>query len=339
MQLTCPRKRRACQSLVARRRLAAGSLIAEVAIQTAQNSLCTAGPASSPPQSPAPFACCTGTGTGNCQNASNATLVAPAAQNGTGWTLEDSQTCGTDLQEAIYYRYVQPGDSGAIAFTWSFSNATNSNFLGVARISMFYGVGTTPIESELAQCTLASSTLTAPSITISSPNSLSVVMYGPAAGRNRRQRSGSRMPHLAERGHRRGQLLVLAAGSDPVADTVADTDTAPRRQPDANAKSDTDADPDTDANADADPYADADTYSDTDPLRRRRLRRRRRLLQRRRLLRRRPHADADAYSDANPDAYSDPDADPNSDADAYSGSGGRVGRGLLRYDQRRRPLS
>ena len=104
-----------------------GFLIAEVAVQTAQNRLCTAGPSPGPA---APFACCTGTGRGNCQNASNATITAPAAQNGAGWTLEDNQTCGTDLQEAIYYRYVQPGDTAATAFTWNFSNPQQLEFPG-----------------------------------------------------------------------------------------------------------------------------------------------------------------------------------------------------------------
>jgi hypothetical protein len=127
-----------------------------------------------------PFTCCTSStpGTGSCQNASAATITAPASQNGAGWTLEDTQICGTDLLEAIYYRYVQSGDTAATEFTWTFNNATNDNFLGVGRITLFSGVGSTPIENEAAHCSLASSTLIAPSISITKANSVSVVMYG-----------------------------------------------------------------------------------------------------------------------------------------------------------------
>ena len=87
------------------------------------------------------------------------------------------------MKEALYYRYVQEGDSAATEFTWSFSNATNSNFLGVGRITLYSGVGATPIEAnaELAQCTSSSTTLIAPSIPTSGSlktNSVSVVMYG-----------------------------------------------------------------------------------------------------------------------------------------------------------------
>ncbi len=48
----------------------------------------------------------------------------------------------------------------------------------MARITLYSGVGPTPIESELAQCTTAASTLIAPSISIPTVNSVSVVMYG-----------------------------------------------------------------------------------------------------------------------------------------------------------------
>jgi hypothetical protein len=91
-------------------------VIANIAIEDAPNSGCS--------QAGIPFACCTGSGTGNCQPAASATIIPPSNSLCTGfqtpdqccsglgegnceWTqIDTTQTCGADFQSALYYRFI-----------------------------------------------------------------------------------------------------------------------------------------------------------------------------------------------------------------------------------------
>ncbi len=168
-------------------------LLATVALQTASNSDCAG--------YGAPYACCAGTGTGTCQDASAGTIEVPA-----GWTEIRHDTCGSDLTMSIAYRIAQPGDSGVSQFTWSFIGAgqpadsslctdygtpyacCTGNATGTCPYTPFLASGgvtelsnvdtTTPVEDNSFQCTDDSVTLTAPSITTTEDNSLVLVVYG-----------------------------------------------------------------------------------------------------------------------------------------------------------------
>jgi hypothetical protein len=168
-------------------------LVATVAVATAPNASCTG--------AGVPFTCCTDVGTGSCQDASTATIEVPA-----GWTEIRHDSCGSDLLMSLAYRVVQPGDAAFEAFDWNFLGAEQpsdssdctgpgtpyacctgtasgscplSPFLASGGITELSSVDTlTPIEITSELCTPDSTTLTAPLITTTEPNSLDLLAWG-----------------------------------------------------------------------------------------------------------------------------------------------------------------
>ncbi len=103
-------------------------------------------------------------------NAASATITVPA-----GWTEIRHDTCGTDLQMSIASRIAQVSDTPSTAFTWNF----NGSFQGSGGITAIFGANdAAPIEADSFQCTTASSSVTAPSVTTTNNNALDLLAFG-----------------------------------------------------------------------------------------------------------------------------------------------------------------
>jgi len=174
-------------------------LIASVMIESALNSNCTATVG-------VPYACCTlgVAGTGTCQNAASATITTPSGKNGENWTQIDSfATSGSDFQMALYGRFVAflasdctgpqtpaqcctgpstgptcvgtGNDLSSDQYTWGFSSNT---YIGQVGITLYSGVGATPVENVGHTSTAASVTISEPAVTVTKANSLGVIYTG-----------------------------------------------------------------------------------------------------------------------------------------------------------------
>ncbi len=108
-------------------------------------------------------------------NASTATITVP-----TGWAEIRHDSCGLDLQLSLAFRIAQAGDTAASQFTWNFSGAFTS---AGGIVAVANGNPDNPVETNSFNCTTASATLLAPSITVTSDNSLDLLI-GAITGNN-----------------------------------------------------------------------------------------------------------------------------------------------------------
>ncbi len=111
----------------------------------------------------------------NGANATAATITVPP-----GWTPLRNDSCPTDLQMSLAYKFAGPTDTSASTYTWNFSQV----FTGSGGIVSFNDINSfAPIEiGSFPQCGSDSTTLTAPSITTMANNSLSVLVFGITGG-------------------------------------------------------------------------------------------------------------------------------------------------------------
>ena len=205
-------------------------MLVTVAVATAPNSDCT--------QPGVPFACCSGAGTGTCQDASSGTIVVPP-----GWTEIRHDSCGTDLQMSLAYRIVQPGDSGVSQFDWGFLGAGQpadsssctgfgapdacctgegtgtcpySPFLASGGLTLFSNVDTvTPIEDALPACTMDGTAMTAPSITTTEDSSLVLLAYGIVGDNDSSKPTGYSLIYLHSIGNT-GPYIANYATTKPI---------------------------------------------------------------------------------------------------------------------------
>jgi hypothetical protein len=115
------------------------------------------------------------TGPDSITNASAGTISTP-----TGWTAlsQNVSTSGNDLQVALYWKIADAADAaggGGNTYTWNFSDT----YRAAAQMEHFTQVGATPFESGGATCTatLASTTITAPSLTTGKASDLNVCVW------------------------------------------------------------------------------------------------------------------------------------------------------------------
>ncbi len=112
----------------------------------------------------------------NGPDAGLATVTIPS-----GWTRAGPDVaCGIDLQMSIVFRIADETDTSATQYTWGFPMAGEpGKFLASGGIAAFSNVDTVaPIEAVSSLCTMASATLTAPSITSTTDDTLGLLAFG-----------------------------------------------------------------------------------------------------------------------------------------------------------------
>jgi hypothetical protein len=125
-------------------------------------------------------------------------VVSPPA----GWTLLRTDSAGTAIRKATYWRIANASEPAS--YTWTFNKAQN----GVGTILAYDGVSpTAPIEASSGQGNASSTSITAPSVTTESPNSLVVGLFGLAKRASIAPATG-----MTERSE-----IATAAGITPVA--------------------------------------------------------------------------------------------------------------------------
>jgi hypothetical protein len=97
----------------------------------------------------------------------------PAITPPAGWTQLQTNTSGTAIRKATFWRLA--GASEPETYTWGFSKALNA----VGTILAYDGVSaTSPIQASSGQANAASTSITAPSLTTTSPDALVVGLFG-----------------------------------------------------------------------------------------------------------------------------------------------------------------
>jgi uncharacterized repeat protein (TIGR02543 family) len=124
-----------------------------------------------------------------------------------GWTQLLSTKSGNSLEKITYYRFVTEGEPAS--YVWSFNGAAAAS--GV--ILAYSGVDVTnPIDAVAGQANASSTTLTAPSITSETANTMLVALYGIAT--NASIEPPASMTERAE--------VIGSAGKDKVSSEAAD---------------------------------------------------------------------------------------------------------------------
>jgi hypothetical protein len=97
----------------------------------------------------------------------------PAITAPAGWTQVQTNTAGTAIRKATFWRLA--GASEPASYTWRFSKALNA----VGSILAYDGVSaTSPIQASSGQANAASTSIAAPALTTTSPDALVVGLFG-----------------------------------------------------------------------------------------------------------------------------------------------------------------